>query len=587
MNTLNKDELLSYQQRLDMTAIPLFSSEQVYNLESQWFAAGNDDFALMQQAAWQAAHWLQYQFDSQIEKSQRQRKAKLAIIWVGAGNNGGDGWLMAHYLTQFGWQVQVVAVAAPSSKLTKKAKAVYCQKQDADTIFSLENLSLENDILAQTGQAKKADIQDLLYQQCQHLSRAESIIHIDALFGIGLDRVPAGNYQQAIETINQMATHLRGTVVAVDIPSGLVASTGQVFESVAVRADYTLCMLARKVGLHIKSGRDYAGEVIDIPLIPYTYYYAQQDSQQTDQVTSDVPCAWLQSAIQPFNPRQHDSHKGSYGHVLIIGGNYVDGSQGMGGAAILAASAALAAGVGKLTVACHQQFHGALITALPNAMSIDLMDTKAVKAILSQVDVMAIGMGLGRNNASEKLFTIYLEAAIAAKKDLLIDADGLYHLASLAQTKKQSLRKKFMTHIQAHDVYFTPHSGEAARLLDCEVAEVESDRITAIQQLGKQWGGSWLLKGAGSIVWSEEECHICAAGNAGMATAGMGDVLSGLAAALLAQTDLPQLQRSLLQAVMVHAIAGDELASHVGHRGVQAKDMADFISQVMSTSNNF
>ena len=568
------------QKNLPSLPLPLFSSKQIYEFESQWFAAGHDDFALMQQAAWQGAHWINRHIVIQPYKHKLDKQTlanKQAMIWVGSGNNGGDGWLMAHYLAQFGWQVQVVEVAPPKSKLAKKAHAQFCKYDEQQTQSAI--IALEDNITVEALLANPS-IVSALFRAGQL-----PIVHIDALFGIGLDRVPEGNYRSAIEAINTLtqlsgAQYARSQVVAVDIPSGLVASTGQVFESIGVHADYTLCMLARKVGLHIKSGLDYAGQIIDLPLIPY------------DQACQ--PCAWLYDAPQPLIPRNQDSHKGSYGYILIIGGNCVEGSQGMGGAAILSGSAAMAAGLGKLTVACHSQFHGALISNLPNAMSVDLQHKEAVTDLISQADVVAIGMGLGRDEKSEALFCSYLNAAIDANKDMVIDADGLYHLASLrdnknkknSKNKKSNLSKKLKEHTKTASVYFTPHSGEAARLLDCEVTEVEADRISAVQKLQQRFGGSWLLKGAGSIISTQSGCHVCAAGNAGMATAGMGDVLSGLAASLLAQSDLPKSQRSLLQAVLVHAQAGDKLATSVGERGVQAKDMANYIAQVIEGKSN-
>ncbi|MEC9443641.1 MAG: NAD(P)H-hydrate dehydratase, partial [Pseudomonadota bacterium] len=290
-----------------------------------------------------------------------------------------------------------------------------------------------------------------------------------------------------------------------------------------------------------------------------------------------------------------NSYKGSYGHALIIGGNRVDGSQGMGGAAILSASSTMATGAGKITVACHEAFHGALLTSLPDAMTINLHDTDGVKALIKQASVVAIGMGLGRDEKAKALFIDYIQAAIAHEKSIVIDADGLYHLASL-QMDSHELVTELREHSINHRVCLTPHSGEAARLLDQKISEIESDRLRATKQCAAVYGGDWVLKGAGSLVLEQKSgrarVYVCDAGNAGMATAGMGDILSGVIAGLLAQQDLAAESYSLSQAALIHGFAGDVLVNQnsdchsenrlmIGQRGLQAQDMPAAIRHVM------
>lgn len=399
-----------------------------------------------------------------------------------------------------------------------------------------------------------------------------------------IKRAPTGIYEQAIKTFNNAAQQAGALVVAVDVPSGLVASTGQVFGHLAIQADVTLCLIARKFGLHTKDGMDYAGEVIDIPLIPY------------DINNHTKPVATLLTEPQPLSPRRQNSYKGSYGHVLIIGGNRIDGSQGMGGAAILSSASAMATGAGKITVACHDAFHGALLTSLPDAMTIDLHDQDGVKNLLTEVNVIAIGMGFGRDDTAQALFISYLQAAIEEKKSIVIDADGLYHLASL-QRNDHALVAQLRDYSREYPVCLTPHSGEAARLLDQKISTIENDRLSAIQQCADIYGGHWVLKGAGSLVLTQNEIYVSAVGNAGMASAGMGDVLSGVIAGLLAQKDFSAEQGSLQQAVLIHGLAGDVLVSQqdydskdkvnsnlsllVGQRGLQAQDMPAAIRHVM------
>ena len=576
--------------------VALYSSQQVYAMEQEWFAHGYDSFALMQQAAWQMTQHIIDIYDQKqsciangIACKHDARQPRVSI-WVGGGNNGGDGWLIAHYLQHAGWQVQVItvgientdsgnvsadidsAVVSDAIKAQRMAVAAHCSYQRfEDSEFALNN---------QENSAMQADV------------------YVDALFGIGLDRAPTGIYKQAIHTFNQVAKSnntlsSQALVIAVDIPSGLVASTGQVFEQVAIQADVTLCLIARKFGLHTKDGMDYAGEVLDIPLIPYT---------------SIKPVALLLNRAHGLSVRRQNSYKGSYGHVLIIGGNRIDGSQGMGGAAILASASAMATGAGKITVACHQAFHGALLTSLPDAMTIDLHDQKGVKTLIKEASVIAIGMGLGRDETAKVLFIDYMQASMTDGKSIVIDADGLYHLASL-QADRHSVVGQLREYSTKNHVCLTPHSGEAARLLDKSVAEVEVDRLAAIKQCADIYGGSWVLKGAGSLILEqvleqilestleqavgEERIYVCGVGNAGMATAGMGDVLSGITAGLLAQQDLADDQRSLRQAVLIHGLAGDLLVHQqpcpsnknsrlfIGERGLQAQDMPAAIRHVM------
>ena len=528
--------------------IALYTPKQVYAMERIWFEKGNISYSLMQQAAWQIAHWVNQNIVaraySQLDEKDRpyiaENTALTACVWVGSGNNGGDGWLVAYYLKQMGAKVSVIEVAQASTDDAKSAK----------------------------NQAIQSGITVYPFSEGQYQSVvADADLYIDALFGIGLDRIPTQACAKAIMAINERKRYQadRLNVLSIDIPSGLVASTGQVFEGCAVKADVTLCLVARKLGLHIKDAADYCGQIIDIPLIP--------------SALNQPPVAWLQYQATPLIQRENNTHKGSFGHALIIGGNQVDGSQGMGGATILSATTAFATGVGKLTVACHTAFHSSLIGSVPNAMSLDLHNTQAVKALIEQSDTIAIGMGLGRDELSLRLFAEYLQHSLELGKDLIIDADGLYHLATLADETPQ-LIEQLIAHAKLNEVWYTPHSGEAARLLNTKASEVEADRLAALSSLQNKYHGSWLLKGAGSMVMSNQQVYVCGAGNPGMATAGMGDVLSGLAAGLLAQSTLAKSTRSLHQAVMLHAMAGDKLQHTKGAWAVQASDMPEKVGEI-------
>ena len=586
--------------------VALYSSKQVYAMEQAWFAEGYDSFGLMKQAAWQMTQRIEQLYEQKyfenshpnIHVYHHDTCPHRACIWVGKGNNGGDGWLIAHYLQQAGWQVEVITVGFDKSDLAINNQAVIANHKNSDSSNMTDaTKALQIALSANCNYQRFEEIHNR--QDSSNESILSADMHIDALFGIGLDRAPEGIYKEAINTFNDSTQRHKALAVAVDIPSGLVASTGEVFDRVAIQADVTLCLIARKFGLHNKDGTDYSGEVTDIPLIPYQLQQPQKASNHTiaSEGTSPAsePIAMLLKAAHSMQARRQNSYKGRYGHALVIGGNRIDGSQGMGGAAILAASSTMATGAGKITVACHEAFHGALLTSLPDAMTINLHDTDSVKTLIKQASVVAIGMGLGRDEKAKALFIDYIKAAIEYEKSIVIDADGLYHLASLHMDSHE-LVKELQEYSSNHRVCMTPHSGEAARLLDQKISEVERDRLQAITQCAKVYGGDWVLKGAGSLVLEQKsgrkQVYVCNAGNAGMATAGMGDVLSGVTAGLLAQQNLVSASRSLHQAVLIHGFAGDVLVNQtgdcysnnmllVGQRGLQAQDMPAAIRHVM------
>lgn len=519
-------------------AIALYSPKQIYDIEKNWFSK-NDSFALMQQAAWQLAHIIKQE---STKKSSHPQKSVLVV--AGAGNNGGDAWLVVHYVNKLcpHWSVTVVQVAAPSTLDSQTAKHLY-QSNCANAPKYL-TLTAFLQPLHELGLSYHYDVV------------------IDGLLGIGLDGKPSGDYQTIINWINQYRKQVHACqVISIDVPSGLNATTGEVYDDTAIKADKTLCLIGRKVGLHIGNSKDYVGTVIDVPLLP-----VEQSS------------ILLHTKLPNLPQRQQVSHKGTYGHVLIIGGNRLEDGHGMAGAAILAASAALSSGAGKVTVACHGDFHSAIITALPNAMTADLHNVAGIIELINAVDVVAIGMGLGRDKVTLDLFNQYLTAIIQSEKLCVIDADGLYHLADWAGTS-DGLNAPIQPRLGQSNqrFYLTPHSAEAGRLLNQPYADIDRDKISAIRALAHQYGGNWLIKGAQTIVLERDSIDICGLGNAGMATAGMGDCLAGLMASLLAQA----IAAPMLTAVLIHAKAGDTLAEKMGEYALQANHMASAIGDII------
>ena len=483
----------------------VYHSHALQAWEQRWFAQQNSSYGLMQQAAWAMTEHIRHDIAKRIQKKQ----PKIALC-CGQGNNAGDGYLIAKYLHQHGYEVDLYAAAQGSS--ADLAQAI----QDAQAV------GLK------------------IYPHFNFLQSYD--VYIDALFGIGLNRDLDAAWQQVIAKINQQ----QGLKIAIDVPSGLHANTGRALPC-AVYADVTLSVLALKMGVLTGQGKAFAGEVKVIALIP------QDDALH--------PLAQL----SPFNvtlpKRQAFGHKGSYGHVLVIGGH-----ADMGGAVMLAAEAAFATGAGKVTLVCHARHHTAILSRAPNIMlrDIDALSADDRKTLIEQVDAVCFGMGLGRDAWAAQQYHAWMDYISTCQKHVVLDADALWFLAEQPQQ-------------MFNQVYLTPHPGEAAKLLNCSVYTVESDRVQAIQQLQQKYAGQWVLKGSGSLIL-EDQLWVCTAGNAGMGTGGMGDVLSGMIAGLKAQLDD---DIALHEVVTLHAQAGDVLALH-GERGLQAQHMSQAIYQVVN-----
>jgi ADP-dependent NAD(P)H-hydrate dehydratase / NAD(P)H-hydrate epimerase len=358
---------------------------------------------------------------------------------------------------------------------------------------------------------------------------------VDAIFGTGLARPVAGVAADCIESINAAGR----PVVAVDVPSGLHADTGHVLDQ-AVQADLTVTFIGRKLGCYLAAGPDHAGTIVfdDLAVPLATYDACAPALQLLDE-----------SAVAAALPRrERTSHKGRSGHVLVVGG-----AAGMGGAARLAGEAALRAGAGLVTVAAHPQSLRSL-AARPELMSVALENAADLEQALGRATVVALGPGLGQTPWSRAIFDVVL----ASGKLLIVDADAL-NLLVLASVRRD------------HWV-LTPHPGEAARLLQASTTAVQQDRRAAARELQARFGGTVVLKGAGSLVQCAGGAGwLCDRGNPGMAVAGMGDVLTGVIAGIAAQCgDVALAARA---GVFVHATAGDRAAQAGGERGLLAGDV--------------
>jgi NAD(P)H-hydrate epimerase len=433
------------------------------------------------------------------------------LVLCGAGNNGGDGYALARLARQRGRDVRVCALTDPA-KLTGDAATAW---QDYVAAGGAP-LPFSNEILADT---------DLV---------------VDALLGIGLTRPVTGNFRAAIDAVNGAGL----PVVAVDIPSGLDATTGHP-AGAAIRADLTVTFVGRKLGLYLGEGPDYTGQLhfADLGIPPGVVERAGLGGQSR-------LCLFTPDELPRLLPRRPaTAHKGRFGHVLVIGGN-----TGMSGAVRLASEGALRAGAGLVSVATRPAHATLLPLVRPELMCHGVNSPDELAPLLARATVVALGPGLGQDDWARGL----LAAVLATSLPLVLDADALNLLAGSDRRRANWI--------------LTPHPGEAGRLLDCPTAEIQRDRPAALQALVARYGGSIVLKGSGTLVGAaDRRPWLIASGNPGMATAGMGDVLTGVTAGLVAQVGAPGADIAAA-AAFVHGAAGDA-AARAGQRGLVASDV--------------
>ncbi|HST43687.1 MAG TPA: NAD(P)H-hydrate dehydratase, partial [Luteimonas sp.] len=361
---------------------------------------------------------------------------------------------------------------------------------------------------------------------------------VDAVLGIGADGTPRGPAAGLVAAINASSA----PVLSLDAPSGVDVARGSV-PGDAVRATHTLQMLVAHAGLRTGG----------VPALCGTLHVATLglDAAALDGI---APVAWLLTAealLAALPGRRHDAHKGDSGHVLCVGGDH-----GHGGAILLAVDAALRSGAGLASVATRGVHVGAVLSRRPEAMAHAVSGRSALRALLEAASVVALGPGLGQGAWGRALF-----AAVLARADqpLVLDADALNLLAATDT-------------VLPPDAILTPHPGEAARLLSTSAAAIQADRFAALHALCARYGCIVVLKGAGTLIGGPDgRMRVVAAGNPGMAVGGMGDVLTGIVAALRAQ-GLEAFEAASLGALL-HAVAGDAAARAGGMRGLLPSDV--------------
>ncbi len=481
---------------------PIYQVAQIQTLEKLALATTNGDGSvLMHRAA------------TVISKYIRQYKPQPQHIRVfcGLGNNAGDGYLVASLLLQAKFRVTVYSIA-PIAKLTGIALQAYkTYRKHAGKLSNLNKINF-----------------------------GKSDLILDAMFGIGLNRELSQPYINAIRIINQSQC----PVISIDIPSGIDANTGAI-KTQAVKATVTITLIGLKLGLFTHAAVDYCGTILLNDLnIPAKVF---------QQITPKTYIS--QPTLLPA--RKRNSHKGHYGHVLIIGGDL-----GFAGAPRLAAETALRTGAGLVSIATRATHAHNLTANCFELMAHGIKNSAELQKLINQASVIVLGTGLGQNTWGKMLFN----TAIKSQIPIIIDADGLNLLAQ--QPMHNSNR------------VLTPHPKEAARLLNCPTVTVNNDRLQASTKIQQQYGGICVLKGAGSLVKSEHNCNLNTTSNPGMATAGMGDVLTGIIASLIAQG--LSLSEAATTGVYLHGQAADLAVEKAGQRGLLATDLIPYLRKLVN-----
>ncbi|MEZ0328498.1 MAG: NAD(P)H-hydrate dehydratase [Dissulfuribacterales bacterium] len=467
-----------------------------------------------------------------IFKDFAQAVRQGVLLVCGPGNNGGDGFVTARYLFQAGVRVQILCL---------------CTK-DAYKGDSLANLQLLKDIpvhfcISETELSA-------LHQMLQNCG-----LVVDAIFGTGLKREVTGLFAKIISTINAAKI----PVVAVDIPSGLSTDSGTPL-GIVVRADLTVTMQYFKLGHFLAQGPEFCGkfQVVDIGI----------PQKALEAISPKHSLTTIETARNLLKHRSRTGHKGSFGHVLILAG-----SHGKYGAGLLACRGALRAGAGLVTLACSSDMQRVLAQSLSEAMSILLKEDMELEqgwqvVIEATKGKKAVGLGPGFGLSFHRI-RLMLKVIEELETPVVVDADAL---SALAQD---------LTHLsRAREVrILTPHPGEMSRLTGLSISDVQADRVGVTRDFAQKYSCYIVLKGAGTVIAAPDgRVSINSTGNPGMGAAGMGDVLTGIIAGLLAQGYGPW-EASLL-GVFAHGMAGNRLSEKNGPFGFFASELADELPQI-------
>ena len=454
---------------------------------------------------------------------------KVSVL-CGSGNNAGDGFIIAGLLANRGIEVTVGLVGKVPSAETDAGKAYgYCREAGVEILTA-------------------------------ELSLQDSAFVVDALLGTGLMGPVRPEYQQVISAVNLHDCK----VLAVDLPSGLCADTGNILGA-CIKADMTVTFIGRKLGLLTNDGPEVVGELNFADLsVPASVF---------DSIEPSVRMLSYEDRIRKLPLRNRNAHKMNHGHVLVVGGD-----QGMAGAVAMAAEAALYSGAGLVSVATHPTSVNSLVARRPEVMAQSVTTPDELKALINRATVVVVGPGLGNESLGNESFghkspdgarawgSELLDIVLESELPMIIDADGLNRLSRLSP---ESTRRD--------NWILTPHPGEARSLLG---KNVQVDRLASVKQLQQKYGGVCLLKGAGTLIAGHHEVWLCPYGNPGMSVAGMGDVLSGIIGGLVAQ-GLDTNDAACLGAI-VHSLAADNITARQGERGLLATQLLPEIRKLLN-----
>lgn len=452
--------------------------------------------------------------------AQRKNDKTRCLVLVGSGNNGGDGLVFARRWREVGRSVTVISMLA-ADVWTGTAKLAY-------------------DAFIGSGGVVE-------HRSPDQVDLNEFDLIVDAILGTGIEREVIGDVAGWIDYINQSDI----TILSLDIPSGLHPDTGEILTH-AVKAEFTISFIANKTGFFLNDGPNCVGRLSCDDLGIPQHFYNSAAAPVMRQENGEDQMHYLDSRKRTF-------HKGNAGYVLVVGGN-----AGFSGATVLSGLAALRTGAGLVSIAAHPDSVTSIRSAQPELMVHAIHAAAEIEPLFERAAVIVIGPGMGQDTWAQDLLKLVLNS----EKPLVVDADALNLLA-----KSPAYSDNWV---------LTPHPGEAARMLEKTTRNIQQDRLHSARSLQDKFGGVVVLKGANSLITAADDVPtVCAEGNPGMATAGMGDVLTGVIASLIAQ-GIPLLEATKL-GVWLHATAGDD-AAQSGERGMIASDLLPELRHLVNPS---
>ncbi len=494
----------------------VLTPEEMTNLDQKVIDNGFESLLLMETAGRKTYEIIKENYDSNNK----------ILIMAGAGNNGGDGLVIGRLLDICNYNVKIIIVGR-KEKLNKDPLKNYniCKLRDIDIQFFYKDSDFS-----------------MIKEAVSH-----SDLIVDSLLGTGL----TGNLRSPYLKIVKMINESNNDVVAVDIPSGINGKNGEVMGS-AIEADITVTMAFSKVGHHIYPGRQYTGELNIIDL-----GFPQNLIEQVKYKHNMLTCP---EAGELLPKRGRTGHKGTFGKTLVIGG-----SKGLEGAPALSGESALKMGSGLVKTLIPEKINQTVSRYCKELISDDLTIVNIDKEIRNY-DVIALGPGLGRGEKQKEVVSFVLENT---KIPVVIDADGINNL-NLEELKKTN-----------KEIILTPHPGEFANLINKSIQEIEDNRIKYVREFTKKYNVNLVLKGASSLISDKKgNIYINNTGNEGMATAGSGDVLTGIISSLIGQK--LEVFKSAVLGVYLHGLAGDIATKNIGSYSVMASDLIDSIPPAIS-----